>query len=88
VFFVCGVLSFSLLNVVTHSLQRLIVHLSSIQIYPSGRRARSPIWDKVSVLFSVLFSFSKQENATHFFLIFGLVVFFVCGVLSFSLNAV
>ena len=48
--FLCGVLSFSL-NVVAHSLQRFEAHLPSIEICPSGTRARSPIWKTVSVVF-------------------------------------
>jgi surface protein len=61
VFFYVGMLSFSL-NVVAHSLQRLCTHLPSIQTCPSGRRARSLLCNKVSVLFSVLFSFPKNKK--------------------------
>ena len=91
VFFVCGMLSFSL-NVVVHSLQCLLTHLISIKICPSGRRARSPIWNIVSVLFSRCCFLFRQETCTctvgdsHFFCFFGdWLCFFVCGVLSFSL---
>ena len=51
-----------------HSLQRLKVQMPSMQIYPSGRRARSPIWIKVSVFFpkkKICEKFQKYKSDPH-----------------------
>ena len=83
--FLCvGCCRFSL-NVVTHSLKRFVMQKPSMQICPSGKRLTSPLCHTVSVLFSVLLSFSKQEYSctcigdSHFLLFFGDLMWFRVG---------